>query len=221
MRALDSTPSRGHAPRRRPGRDLREARGASRVSGGRGRSSESDPWLRTGFFVPRANRLNGGSGTTSLLFARTVLLHLRVGSALAGDLDHVCAATFRDVSPRDNVLMGTRDEDAEREVREAYEGLVRPFAKADRTRSSRTSPTTRRWPTAGGGSLFLGRVPIRMGTLVCRAGRFRTARLAAVVIHSIDSRQRTGSGEERELEIETIVCSAASPTDVGSLSISR
>jgi ketosteroid isomerase-like protein len=114
--------------------------------------------------------------------------------------------------------MGTGDGAEEREVREAYDGLVaafregrldekftyfaedatvadggRWFASLDEYRSAWD-----RWSADQGGFV----PPLSVDTRILKLRLFGNA---AVLIHSIDSRQRTDAGEERELEIETIV----------------
>ena len=120
--------------------------------------------------------------------------------------------------PGDNVLMETRDRAVEREVRETYEGLVASFREgrldekfayfaddatvADGGRWFGSLDEYRsgwdRWLAEQGGFV----PPLSVDTRILKLRLFGDA---AVLIHSIDSRQRTNSGEERELEIETIV----------------
>ena len=117
----------------------------------------------------------------------------------------------------DDALM-TRDGAAEREVREAYEGLTAAFREgrliekfdhfaddatvADGGRWFGSLDEYRsawdRWLAEQGGFV----PPLSVETRILK---LRMLGDAAVLIHSIDSRQRTDSGEARELEIETIV----------------
>jgi ketosteroid isomerase-like protein len=114
--------------------------------------------------------------------------------------------------------MSTTDRDAEREVGEAYEGLVAAFREgrlddkfacfaddatvADGGRWFGSLDEYRgawdRWFAERGGFV----PPLSVETRILKLRVFGDA---AVLIHSIDSRQRTDSGEGRELEIETIV----------------
>ena len=112
----------------------------------------------------------------------------------------------------------TTDQDAGREVREAYEGLVSAFreGRVDDKFAFFADDAT----VADGGRWFGSLEEYRAGwdrwlaeqggfvppdSVETRILKLRVFGDAAVLIHSIDSRQRTDSGEERELEIETIV----------------
>jgi uncharacterized protein (TIGR02246 family) len=115
-------------------------------------------------------------------------------------------------------LMSSEDRAAEREVREAYERLVAAFREgrlddkfacfaddatvADGGRWFGSLAEYRsawdRWLAEQGGFV----PPLSVETHILKLRVFGEA---AVLIHSIDSRQRTDAGEERELEIETTV----------------